>query len=339
MTEPQLANREQRDRYVVQSLMEEAITSSQIEGASTTRKAAKEMLRSGRPPRSKDEQMILNNFRAMEWVRARLDQPLSRGFLLELHEILAEKTMPAEDVGRFRRADEDVTVHDMADGVTLHIPPPADELNARIEALCAFANDAHDEVFIHPVIRAITLHFMLAYDHPFVDGNGRTARALFYWSMLRQKYWLTEFISISRVIKGAKSQYARAFLYSETDSSDLTYFLLHQLAVIQRAVEDLRRYLKRKAEELRESERLIRRGDVFNFRQRALIAHALRHPGFSYTIEWYRRENNVVYQTARQDLLSLAEAGVLTKRKTGRAFHFEVPPDFERRLKSASLQP
>ena len=54
--------------------------------------------------------------------------------------------------------------------------------------------------FIHPMIRSIILHFWLAYDHPFVDGNGRTARALFYWSMLRHGYWLFEFISISQII-------------------------------------------------------------------------------------------------------------------------------------------
>ncbi len=53
------------------------------------------------------------------------------------------------------------------------------------------------DFFIHPVIRAILLHFMLAYDHPFVDGTGRTARALFYWSMAHQGYWLMDFISIT----------------------------------------------------------------------------------------------------------------------------------------------
>lgn len=46
---------------------------------------------------------------------------------------------------------------------------------------------------------------MIAYMHPFVDGNGRTARALFYWYMLKSGYWLTEYLSISRVIAKSKS--------------------------------------------------------------------------------------------------------------------------------------
>jgi Fic family protein len=56
--------------------------------------------------------------------------------------------------------------------------------------------------FIHPVVRAIILHFMIGCGHLFVDGNGRTARALFYWSVLHQKYRLMEFISISCIGRG-----------------------------------------------------------------------------------------------------------------------------------------
>jgi Fic family protein len=336
VTEPQLANKDLRDRYVVRSLMEEAITSSQLEGAATTRKVAKELLRSGRPPRTKDERMIANNFRAMELVRSRLEEPLSPELLCELHRVLTDGTMEPDEVGRFRRGDESVFVQDEADGQVLHMPPAASQLPSRIGALCQFANDPGDEPFIHPVVRAITLHFMLGYEHPFVDGNGRTARAIFYWSLLRQRYWLTEFLSISRILRKAKSQYARAFLHSETDRGDLTYFVLHQLDVIQKAAGDLHEYLERKGGELRESEKLLSAEVALNHRQRALLAHGLRHPGARYTIAAHRRESGVVYQTARQDLLELAAAGLLTQRRIGRGFVFDVPVDLETRLARAT---
>jgi Fic family protein len=180
---------------------------------------------------------------------------------------------------------------------------------------------------------------LLGFEHPFVDGSGRTARALFYWSLLRQKYWLTEFLAISRVIQKAQTQYARAFLLTETDHGDLTYFLLHQLGVIREALDDLRKYLRRKTEQLREAEQLLRPASDLNYRQRTLIAHALRHPSASYTIEAYRRDNAVVYQTARADLLALADLGLLTQRKVGKAFVFDVPSDLERRLKRAGPAP
>ena len=127
--------------------------------------------------------------------------------------------------GRFRRKDERISVMDATHSVVLHTPPDADSLPARLERLCAFANQAQDtEPFVHPVVRAILVHFMLGYDHPFVDGNGRTARALFYWSVARSGYWLMEYLSISRLLMKAPAQYARAYLHTETDANDATLF-------------------------------------------------------------------------------------------------------------------
>ena len=334
LTDIQLANPDHRDRYLINSLMEEAITSSQLEGASTTRRVAKEMLLQNRPPRSNDERMIANNFRTMELLRPKAQQPLTLGFLLELHEALTRGTLDPSEVGRLRQPGETVIVQDRGTGEILHTLPGAEKLPARIDALCAFANAGdEEEAFVHPVVRAIVLHFMLAYDHPFVDGNGRTARALFYWSMLRQGYWLTESLSISRILRKTPAQYGRAFLYTETDHSDMTYFLLQQTEVIQRARLDLEVYLARKDKELREVEPLLRKGVNLNHRQRALLAHALRHSGAQYSIAPYRREHGVVYQTARQDLLDLEKAGYLRKTRIGHAFRFIASPNLERTLK------
>jgi Fic family protein len=329
-----VTNRATRDRYVVNSLIEEAITSSQLEGASTTRAVAKEMLRTKREPRSKDEQMILNNFHAMEWVRDHVREELTADLVLELQTIVTEKTLTEHDgAGRFRRPDENVTVVDLTDNEVLHVPPPSKTLASRMAAMCKFANaTSSKEPFTHPVVRSILLHLWLAYDHPFVDGNGRTARALFYWSMLRQGYWLTEFLSISRVIKKARSQYERAFLFTETDGNDSTYFLLHQLKVLRTAIDDLFAYLRNKAEEVRAVEKQLHVRDDLNNRQLALLGHALRHPDARYTIEAHQNSHRVVYQTARTDLLTLAERGYLQQLRVGRKLVFAPVPDLDRRL-------
>jgi Fic family protein len=202
--------------------------------------------------------------------------------------------------------------------------------------MCDFANGKGRTGFIHPVVKAILLHFWLAYDHPFVDGNGRTARALFYWSMARDGYWLCEFLSISRIIKRAPAKYAKAFLYTETDDNDATYFILNQLRVIERAIEDLHQYLTNKAKDLAETRRMLdgsgRLRAVLNHRQVALVHHALRHPGHAYTVQSQRRFHNVSYQTARTDLLGLARLHLLEMSKSGRAFVFDAPPDLRDRL-------
>lgn len=333
----QITNAETRDRYYVSSLMEEAITSSQIEGAATTRLVAKEMLRTGRAPRDRGERMIVNNYLTMRRIGELKQEQLTPGLVFEIHRLVTTGALEDEGAaGRFRRSDEDVVVHDH-EGTILHRPPNANELEARLYAMCEFANASTPGGFIHPAVRSMVLHFWLAHDHPFVDGNGRTARALFYWSMLHHGYWLFEFISISTIINRARVQYSQAFLLTETDENDLTYFLLYHLRVIERAIGQLHQYLDRKASQMEHLRKQLGRAAALNARQRALVGHALRHPGHAYTIESHRASHDVVYQTARTDLLSMVDRGLLTVHKEGKAYQFTGAPDLEERLRGSGM--
>lgn len=324
MLDGAMANPHARDRYILHSLIEEAITSSQLEGATTTRLVAKEMIRSNRPPRDKSEQMILNNYLTMKLIRDKIKQPMSRQLILELHRYLTEKTLDdAGGIGRFRTETEEVKVFDNEKNTVLHIPPPAGELDKRIESLCDFANGKTPDFFVHPVIRAIILHFWLAYDHPFVDGNGRCARALFYWMMLNQGYWLCEFLSISNIITKGPAKYGRAYLYAENDENDMTYFILYHLDIVKRAIQELHKYIAQKVKAVRRTEELLRSSTLkLNSRQLTLLSHALRHPDSTYTIKVYQGTHRVVYQTARADLMDMVDKGLLTLRESGNAYHF-----------------
>ena len=333
MAEQPITDPNTRDRYIARSLVEEAITSSQLEGAATVRLVAREMLRSGRLPKDNDERMIRNNYAAMQRVRQTGKGLLSPGLLLELHQILTDETLDNPDaVGRFRRPDENVDVSDMYNQ-GFHSPPNAKDLPGRIQAMCDFANEETPGFFIPPVVRSIVLHFWLAYDHPFVDGNGRTARAVFYWSMLRHGHRLCEFISISEIIKKGPTRYSMAFLHTETDDNDLTYFILYHLDIVREAIRELHRYIAKTTEETRRIERLIRRSTSLNHRQLALMSHAIRSPEAEYTIHSHKTSHRVVYQTARTDLLSLVRMGLLEERKVGRTFYFTPVSDLEQRLR------
>jgi Fic family protein len=320
-----------REHYLVNSLMEEAIRSSQLEGATTSRRVAKEMLRTGRAPVDRSEQMILNNYRALEFMREQIGAVLTPESVLELHRVLTEGTLDdPSGAGRLQTPDEErVAVMEANDGSVIHTPPPAEQLPERMRALCDFANQRGDDSasFIHPVVRAILLHFWLAYDHPFVDGNGRTARALFYWHMRTRGYWLAEYLSISRILREAPSKYAHAFLFTETDGGDTTYFLLHQLQTIERAVKQLGAYLDRKVREIRRVERMLVGADGLNHRQIALLSDALRHPEDTYSYQGHATNHRVTHETARHDLLDLQGRGLLVRRKTGRRHTFAAVPD------------
>lgn len=321
-----ITNPQTKDRYLIRSLMEEAITSSQLEGAVTTREVAKELIRTGREPRDTSERMILNNFLTMKKITGLGDAPLSRQLVFDIHRSVTANTLDDETAaGRFRRKDEKCVVGDDV-GNVFHQPPNAVELESRMDAMCTFANNGSPDFFLHPVLRAIVLHFWLAYDHPFIDGNGRTARALFYWFMQRSGYWLFEFISISNILRRAPTSYVRSFLHTETDDNDLTYFLFAQMRVIRRAIDSLHSYIDRKTREIRGLEIRLRALEDLNHRQIVLVRHALTHPYQTYTIESHKNSHNVAYQTARTDLMSLADHEILDRTKRGRRSSLPFQP-------------
>lgn len=338
-----IVNPQTRSQYVMRSLFQEAVTSSQLEGAATTRAVAKEMIRTGRPPRTRGERMILNNFKTMQRIAEWKERPLDADLIFDMHRMVTQDTLDDPTAaGRLRLPHEQITVQDDVTGEIFHKPPPAEELPKRLEALCAFANAGDTDnskspagQFVHPAVRSILLHFWLAYDHPFVDGNGRTARALFYWSMLRRGYWLFEFVSISEILVKAPAKYALSFLHTESDENDVTYFLIYQSEVIRRAINSLHDYIAEKNKELRTLEDTLRHAPDLNHRQQALIGHALRHPGTRYTVAGHQRSHGTVYETARRDLLDLTKTGLLEMRRDGKAFLFTAPADLPERVHRA----
>ena len=326
-------NESTRDQFIASSLMEEAIHSSLFEGAVSTREAAKDLLRSDRPPINRDERMIFNNYKAMLRIREMAKHDMTVDCLLELHRILTAGTL--EDpmhAGRFQvEGEERVQVVDDRLHRVVHVPPPAAELPQRMQALIDFANepDIVGGNYVHPVLRSILLHFQLAYDHPFWDGNGRTARALFYWSMLRRDYWLAEYISISRLLYNNRSAYEEAYLQVESDNQDGTYFVLQQLGVLEAAVEELFEYVNRKSAAQRRLKLVLdQRGDL-NHRQLALLGHALKTPGAIYTHESHGNSHRVSVMTARSDMMELVQRGWLTQSKAGKRFIYRPAPGLE----------
>jgi len=341
MNQP-ITNPHTRDAYLVSSLIDESISSSQLEGASTTRNVAKEMLRQGREPKDHSEKMIFNNYKAMGVIQEFKDDDLTPSLILHLHKILTNGTLDDPDkAGRLRDTSDDIHVVDASESSVLHTPPNADELVERLNKICEFANSTLENEFIHPVVKAIILHFMIGYDHPFVDGNGRTARALFYWAMAKHGYWLMEFVSISSIIKQAPVKYGKAYLHTETDGNDLTYFLVHQIEVIRKGITSLHEYLSRESTEIEEAEKLLDNSKAkgqLNHRQLSLLKHALKNPNAIYSIQEHQSSHAISYQTARTDLLKMSdELSLLRKRKYGNSFVFISPPDLRERLSDKNL--
>ena len=296
--------------YLSSSLMEEAIYSSKMEGASTTRIVAKEMLRKKKTPQNKAQQMIVNNYTTIQYIVENKDEPLTEKGLLYIHRLMTEKTLDnPEDAGRFR-TNNDVVVANMVEGDIVHTPPTFEEIPEFVTTLCDFFNNDNQGTFIHPIIKGIIIHFMVAYMHPFVDGNGRTARALFYWYMLKENYKLTEYMSISRVIAKSKTSYEKSFRYTENDGNDMGYFVAYNLRALEISFQQLRDYIQRKQREKKAASAFMKAGNI-NQRQALVLQWLTEEPDIIYTVKDLQEQFSVSSMTARKDLSELVRQGYL----------------------------
>ena len=331
-----------KNQYLISSLvMEEAIYSSQLEGASTTRKVAKEILVSDRKPKTQDEQMIVNNYLLMKEIQRIKDEELSVDMVLSLHQIATSKTHDNGNVAGELRKSDDIVIMDIDDNI-LHQPPLVTELPKRLQLLCDFANEKHtgedDSIFIHPIVKAILLHFMIGYEHPFADGNGRTSRALFYWFMLKNGFDYFEYISISKFLKEAPKKYSMSYLYSEIDDNDLTYFIYYQVDIILRAIDDLLAYLQKKSVEYEEVTKLLKDSSLnekLNFVQKDIIKKAIKNPGRVFTGLEISVDYDVAPTTARKYLNELVKYKILGNYKDGRTKAYIAPANLHELLKKA----
>lgn len=314
-----------KDRLVINGLIEEAISSSQIEGANTTRKVAKNMIEQQLTPKNKHEQMILNNYNAMIQLESWKNRELTDDFLFELHKILTINTLDQkEDEGRFRTDEDEVVVVENPTGELAHLPPKIKQARDQLKQLYKFINDGDEENYIHPFAKASILHFLIGYIHPFVDGNGRLARAIFYWYLIKKNYWMFKFLPISLQIKKQewKPGYHRAFKYVESDEGDVTYFLSYKLKLARNAIEDFIKYLKRKQNEANYLKEKLVSSQEINDRQLDIISSLQKNPVMEIDLQTYKNRNKVAYETARADLMSLEKKSILRKIKKGKKYVF-----------------
>lgn len=320
-TTPHILDDKEKEIYITRGLVEEAIASSQLEGANTSRAYAKKMITESIPPHDNSQRMIVNNYRAMQKIEEYYKhKKMSLERLNALHEILTKDgAMDQGEAGRFRTDEDEIVINaKWADGKVAHIPPKMEFVEKEILRLIDFANDELDVGFIHPVIKAIMLHFWIGYLHPYADGNGRLARVMFYWYLLRKGYWMFAFMPISEAIKTAPTQYGWAYIYSEQDDYDLTYFLDYNLRKILQAQKSFEEYLVRKKKENEQIVKTANRLDMLNIRQVKIAQFLKTHKGEATNVSAVTTLFGVSQMTAIRDLKDMEAQGLLIPKRKGR---------------------
>lgn len=295
-----------------EAMLDEALYSSAIEGASSSRRRATTLIRKGASPADESERMILNNYRALEHALEHTDEPIDEGTILKIFAIVTEGTAAApKGAPGWRDAGVQVV---SASQRAVYTAPSREKVPGMMRALVEFIRDED----AHPLVAASIAHFYFVHVHPFFDGNGRTARALSLMILLQAGYDVFRGFSLSNLIASERAKYYRAIRDVEESDGDMTYFVEYCTGVMARGVKKLGREVAagRALEALRRA----------NLPERAMKGAKWLLSGKSETITIgaWSKKYAVSFETARQDLFKLEELGILKRRIEGRRFVFEI---------------
>lgn len=313
-----------KQKLISRGVVEEAIASSQLEGADTTREVAKRFLRESRKPKNESERMILNNYIAIKKIEDEYkNKELNLKLLLEMHgDIVKDVVDELGEKPRLRKNGDKIFVTNRIDGTVYHEGPNVEFVQKELIRLFDFANDKSNTLFLHPIIKAIMLHFWLAYLHPFTDGNGRVSRLLFYWYLLKHDYWAFAYLPISRIIKKAPDKYKMAFVYTEQDDLDLTYFIDYSIEKIQLAIDDFIKYVKKRSLANSNVNKIAKIKYNLNERQIQLLQFFIGDKNEKTTIQIHTNLYQITRKTAANDLKGIEKKGFVFSKKQGRTIYY-----------------
>ncbi len=299
---------------IINALIDEAFFSSVIEGAFSTKKKTAEMINKKLQPIDKSEQMILNNYLALEYILENLSDAIDEEMILNIYNIVTNKTLDPEDLVEKYRNDAVFVMDNMGVHV-IYSPPHYAQVETLMNELVSFINTDDGQ---HPIVKACIIHFYFVYIHPFFDGNGRTARAISYMYLLKNGYNFFKFFSISSVVNSEKQKYYKALKDTEDYGADLTYFIDFYSRMILHSISRIEEKFEKEFHRQMIGVALDRQKNFLSKRQRKLIEFCIRANKHIISIEDYQKKFKVSYETSRSDLNQLAEYGLFKKSKQGK---------------------
>ncbi len=301
-----------------EALLRSAHASTSIEGNPLSLEQVTELAR-GREVmatrRAKRE--VLNYLEVLEDIEGYLfDGAITEDSVLKLHAAVSREVLDDHrNEGRYREVQ--VYVGNAATGEVVFMPPPPVEVRGLIDDLVEWlASDA--AATMNPVLVAGIAHYEFVRIHPFVDGNGRTARALATLVLVTRDFDIKRFFALDDYYDSDRPSYYKALNDVDQDTLDLTGWLDYFTQGVLLAIEEVRTKVLQLSIDRRMA---ARRGQIaLTDRQLEIVQHVIDNG--SVTTREVARWYGISVQAALKELRKLVDLEVLRMEGKGRATHF-----------------
>jgi len=174
--------------------------------------------------RDRDVQEVLNYRKVMEEIGSEritnYELRITEEFIQHIHRLTVNKLLEEEKMGQYRTTQ--VVVKNSRTGEVSFTPPPSHEVRFQMQELEDFINSDTD---LHAVLKSGIFHYEFVRIHPFVDGNGRVARALSTFILYKEGYDIRKFFSLEEYFDNEASRYYASLKSVAAKNGDLTEWL------------------------------------------------------------------------------------------------------------------
>ncbi|HPS40571.1 MAG TPA: Fic family protein [Candidatus Woesebacteria bacterium] len=263
--------------------------------------------------RDRDIQEVINYRNVIAWIDQRpiknKEEELNLETLLTLHKLTMQKLLPDEQIAVFR--EKQVTVRGAANGQVVFRPPVSVEVPFLIKDFFTWLNSAETEE-LHPIFKAAITHYYLVYIHPFVEGNGRTARAFATLVLYNAGYDFKRFFSLEEYFDSDVDAYYQALLsVQQSSDQNLTYWLEYFAYGLALEIDKVKQKVLKLSQDLKIQREL---GQQVALSERQIILlEVLQNQGHITSDDAQKALPNVSVDTILRDLKDLINKGVVQK--------------------------
>jgi len=269
----------------------------------------------------RDKQEVLNYAEVLRYVDRHFlgqERSVTEETVLHLHALVTKDLLPFAETGQYRRVP--VVVGVPSTGEVIYRPPDWEDVPGLMADLIAWLNSP-EAAELMSVLEAGIAHYELVRIHPFVDGNGRTARALATLILAQRSFDTKRFFALDEYYNQDRASYYEALRSVDPQTQDLTEWLEYFVQGI--AVEMVR--VERRVEELSGLYRVEAEAEQISLNPRQIrLLDYLRQSGGSISNGEYQELFLVSKRTASDDLSELTAHGLLVVEGAGRATRYRL---------------
>ncbi len=267
--------------------------------------------------RRKDRQEVLNYLEALDRIPDfASSDPLTMEDLLEIHFIVTKETLDDPEFEGILRPVQ-VIVGNPATGEVTFRPPETEEVPQLIEDFLEWFNSPlMDE--LDPVIAAGLTHYELVRIHPFVDGNGRTARIMATMVLYKRGFDLKRFFALDDYYDHDRNSYYEALQTVNPDTVDVTQWIEYFTEGVASSIKTVKERvigLSRNVKVLKE------KGQIALNKRQMLIVEKIIADG-KITNKDIRGMFGISDTAAKNEISKLIDLGVIERKGQGRSIHY-----------------